>query len=261
MTSSGSLGACLAPSPRRDHEPGLQSPHREGPIAPPAPSPTRNACSVHPRGTTPPSPSWLFRQRLKSHRWSIVARLQRLSEADRAVVAELLDAPAGAPLRVVHRWAQDWYAIWQDDVGRRRSISEARERFLRWREDAEASTVAELRQVQRRMTDERLASLSHFLRDPRWEATSNGAERAGRSFRHQQGTHYNLRSAAAIGALMDVVADELRRGASPAAELAVGRSRRGRRHASLEGELAAAASPTLQREPRSLRAQWFVTRL
>jgi len=182
-----------------------------------------------------------FRQRLKSHRWSVVARLQRLSEADRAVVAELLDAPAGAPLRIVHRWAQDWYAIWHDDAGRRRPIAEARERFLRWREDAEASTLAGLRQVPRRMTDERFASLSHFLRDPRWEATSNGAECAGRSFRHRQGTHYNLRSTAAIGALLDVVANERRRAVSPAAELAVGRSRRGRRHASSEAELAAAA--------------------
>ena len=157
------------------------------------------------------------------------------------MVTELLESPAGAPLRIVHRWAQDWYAIWHDDVGRRRSVPEARECFVRWREDAEAGTLAGLRQVQRRVTDERFTSLSHFLRDPRWEATSNGAERAGRSFRHRQGTHYNLRSAVAIGALMDVVANERRRAVSPTAELAVGRSRRGRRHEPTEGELAAAA--------------------
>ena len=196
----------------------------------------------------PPPAGWAswdqvrcFRQRLKSHRWSVVARLQHLSEADRAVVTELLESPVGAPLRIVHRWAQDWYAIWHDDAGRRRSVPEARECFVRWREDAEAGTLAGLRQVQRRMTDERFASLSHFLRDPRWEATSNGAERAGRSFRHRQGAHYNLRSTVAIGALMDDAAHERRHARSPAAELAVGRSRRGRLHERTEEELAAAA--------------------
>lgn len=86
-----------------------------------------------------------FRQRLKSHRWSVVARLQHLSEVDRAVVTELLESPAGASLRIVHRRAQDWYAIWLDDAGRRRSVPKAREHFLRWREDAEAGTLAGLR--------------------------------------------------------------------------------------------------------------------
>jgi hypothetical protein len=157
----------------------------------------------------------------------VVAYLQHLSETDRAVVAELLDAPTGAPLRIVHRWTQDWYAIWHDDDGQRRSVADARELFLRWREDAEAGTLAELRQVQSRMTDERFASLSYFLRNPRWEATSNGAERAGRSFRHRQGPHVNLRSTAAIHALMDIAASERRREMSPAEEVAVGRSRRG----------------------------------
>ena len=74
-----------------------------------------------------------------------------------------------------------------------------------------------------------------------WEATSNGAERAGRSFRHRQGAHYKLRSTVAIGALMDVAAHERRHARSLAAELAVGRSRRGRRHKRTEEELAAAA--------------------
>lgn len=115
---------------------------------------------------------------------------------------------------------------------------------MRWREDAEAGTLAGLRQVQRRVTDERFTSLSHFLRNPRWEATSNGAERAGRSFRHRQGAHYNLRSTVAIGEFMDVAAHERRHARSPAAELAVGRSRRGRRRERTEEELAAAALPT-----------------
>ncbi len=135
-------------------------------------APPETTSRQHPAPEPPPPAGWAswdqvrcFRQRLKSHRWSVVARLQRLSEADRAVVAELLDAPVGAPLlSIVHRWAQEWYAIWHNDAGRRRPISEARERFLRWREDAEDSTLAGLRQVQRRMTDERFASLSHFLR-------------------------------------------------------------------------------------------------
>ena len=51
-----------------------------------------------------------------------------------------------------------------------------------------------LRRVLNRMTDARFEHLSPFLRNPRWEATNNGAERAGRAFRHGQAAHFNLRA-------------------------------------------------------------------
>lgn len=69
----------------------------------------RHACRQHFRAQPP-----FLRPGASPHRWLVVARLQHLSEAGRAVVTELLESPAGAPLRIVHRWAQDWYAIWHD---------------------------------------------------------------------------------------------------------------------------------------------------
>jgi hypothetical protein len=48
--------------------------------------------------------------------------------------------------------------------------------------------------------------LSHFLQQPEWEATNNGAERAGRAFRHRQAPHFNLRSKEAIGGAITVTA-------------------------------------------------------
>ena len=40
--------------------------------------------------------------------------------------------------------------------------------------------------------------LSQFRRHPEWEATNNGAERGGRTFRHRQAPHFNLRTKEAI---------------------------------------------------------------
>jgi hypothetical protein len=48
------------------------------------------------------------------------------------------------------------------------------------------------------MDESRFLQVSQFLRQPTWEATSNGAERAGRAFRHLQGPHFNLRSVTSI---------------------------------------------------------------
>jgi hypothetical protein len=53
------------------------------------------------------------------------------------------------------------------------------------------------------MTDAHFEQLGSFLRNPRWEATNNGAERAGRAFRHDQAPHFNLRTEESIeGALI-----------------------------------------------------------
>jgi len=70
--------------------------------------------------------------------------------------------------------------------------------------------------------------LSHFLDQPTWEATNNGAERTARLFRHRQVPHFALRTRTAIadafniGAFLRKDALVLRATASPA------RSRRGR---------------------------------
>ncbi len=43
------------------------------------------------------------------------------------------------------------------------------------------------------MDEARFTQLTPFLRWPHWEATSNGAERVARLFRHWQAPHYALR--------------------------------------------------------------------
>jgi hypothetical protein len=52
------------------------------------------------------------------------------------------------------------------------------------------------------MTDPKFDKLSAFLRHPHWEATNNGAERAGRVFRHGQAPHFNLRTDDSINAAL-----------------------------------------------------------
>lgn len=210
---------------------------------PPSETTTRRADAPEP---TPP-PGWTswdqvrrFRQQLKAYRWSVVARLNHRTEVEQAAVAEMLEAPAAAPLRILHRWVQDWYAIWHDEAGQRRALADARVRFLGWRKDREASSLAVLQRIQERETEARFTALSQFLRNPAWEATSNGAERAGRGFRHLQGARYNLRSTASIKALLDVAAQARRTTASLTA-IAVGRSRRGRRGGAAPQPIAEAA--------------------
>lgn len=103
-----------------------------------------------------------------------------------------------SPLGTARSFLTDWYAIWWANDGRRRTEGEARLRYEAWRADARYGAVAPLRRVQTQATDERFGRLSPFLRNPRWEATNNGAERAGRAFRHRQDPHFNLRSRASI---------------------------------------------------------------
>jgi hypothetical protein len=66
------------------------------------------------------------------------------------------------------------------------------------------------------MTPARFTRLSQFLRHAHWEATNNGAERAGRAFRHRQAPHFRLHTEAAIvGSLRVVTAHAKERATSP----------------------------------------------
>jgi hypothetical protein len=62
--------------------------------------------------------------------------------------------------------------------------------------------------VQDRLDAARFAQLSHFLSRPEWEATSNGAERLARQFRHGQALHYRLRTPAAVEGALTIWACE-----------------------------------------------------
>lgn len=134
-----------------------------------------------------------FRQVLASMRYRLCARREALSPEERSNLDVLFAAPLGAPLRVAHEYAQAWYAIWHEGVSRR-SFEDAQARFVALRTDRGAAELPALKRHQSRLSDGRFAMLSHFLRNPSWESTNNGAERTGRQFRHLQASRFRLRT-------------------------------------------------------------------
>jgi transposase len=160
----------------------------------------------------PPAPwqSWeqvrQIRELLQKHRFVLLKRPEKLNEAEQAHLSALLDSPVGAELRVGRDFLVDWYRIWQDEKGQRRSPSEAQTRYEAWQTEETYGAVPVLQRLQQRMTAAKFEQMSQFLRQPEWEATNNGAERAGRAFRHRQAPHFNLRSKEAIIGAINVAA-------------------------------------------------------
>ncbi|RYG85417.1 hypothetical protein EON77_05615 [bacterium] len=170
------------------------------------------------------------RQALRASRYLALARATNLSDSERTTLDVVLNAPCAEPLRLAHGFAQSWYAIWRDEAGRRRTEEDARDRFRALRDDAQSRGVALLARVQAKMSDTRFEALCPFLREPTWEATSNGAERMARTFRHLQGPRFRLRSERSIDEILRARAvankhTSERTGREPT----FGRSARGRR--------------------------------
>jgi hypothetical protein len=118
-------------------------------------------------------------------------------------------------------------------------LDEARERFAAWSSDGEYAAVASLRRVQERMTAQ-VEHLSQLLRHPGWEATNNGAERAGRAFRHRQAPRFNLRTETAIEGAIVVMACQRKAAATTEQHRELARCRRGRKpHQQVEVRTAA----------------------
>jgi transposase len=152
----------------------------------------------------PPAPwtTWeevkQIQETLKEHRFLLLRRPEHLSAVEQALVTTLLEQPGCADLRVARDFLSDWYRLWTDENGQRRSVAEAQACFEAWRADATYAAIPALKRSQERLTPARFESLSQFLHHPDWEATNNGAERAGRAFRHRQAPHFNLRKDASI---------------------------------------------------------------
>jgi len=173
-----------------------------------APSQDAPQADIPPASVLPPAPwtSWeevrQVREALKEQRGLLLRRPDHLSARQQAQVKALLASPVGPTLTVARAFLTDWYTLFKDERGRKRSVDEAQTRYTAWRHDERYAEVAPLRRARAQITPERFAHLSQFLRHPAWEATNNGVERAGRGFRHGQGPHFNLRSVASIeGAL------------------------------------------------------------
>jgi transposase len=139
---------------------------------------------------------------LKEQRGLFLRRPDHLSTEQHEILQTLLASPIGATLAQVRAFLTDWYAIWHDADHRKRSLADATARYVAWRQDNPDSNLVPLRRVRAQITPERFAQLSQFLRRPTWEATNNGAERAGRLFRHHQGPHFTLRTPLTLEGLL-----------------------------------------------------------
>lgn len=164
------------------------------------------ACAVPPvpESDVPPPPWDGWQQvresadTLAEHRFLLTRRPDHLTEADRALLATMLQTPAAAPLRTARGFLEDWFAIWSDAHGQRRRPDDAWDRYRAWRANPDYLAVPVLQRALERMDEARFGKLSRFLEAPNWEATNNGAERMGRLFRHRQAPHFRLRTADSI---------------------------------------------------------------
>jgi transposase len=178
---------------------------------PPVEEPVSPAVAV-PEPPRPPAP-WVnweqvqqIREALQEHRFLLVRRPEHLNEEEQAQVAALLSSPVGAELQVGRSFLVDWYCIWKDEAGQRRMLTEAKTRYEMWQTNEAYTAVPMLHKVQGQVSPAKFEQLSQFLQQPEWEATNNGAERAGRAFRHRQAPHFNLRSQETIAGAITVTA-------------------------------------------------------
>jgi len=144
------------------------------------------------------------REDLWLYRTLFLHRAKNLTTEERQKLANLLTGPVGSELRVARTFLEEWFAIWEDDLGQRRTPVEAELRYQIWRTDAEAAKVNPLRRQQQHLDMDHFRRLSAFLHDPTWEPTNNAAERSGRSFRHGQHPHFRLRLIRSIEADLKV---------------------------------------------------------
>jgi hypothetical protein len=146
------------------------------------------------------------REALQEHRFLFLRRPDHLQPEEQTRIAALLATPVGPQLQVARSFLVEWYRLWHDEAGQRRPLDEAQTRFAAWRTNTTYAAVPPLRRIQAQMTPSKFEHLSHFLRHPAWEATNNGVERTGRTFRHRQAPHFNLRSVTAIENAITVAA-------------------------------------------------------
>jgi hypothetical protein len=185
-------------------EPITDSPAAEPPDAADAGPRANGAAFPSAPGAIAPPPwrDWAeirsFRQRLFADRFLLLRRPEHLDAIERAELERLFASPMGETLRLARAFLEEWDGFWRDEMGGRPTIDDTRRRYEVWRDNAAYRTLAPLKRILERFDTERFAQVSRFLEDSRWEATNNGAERAGRAFRHGQAPHFHLRTPESI---------------------------------------------------------------
>ena len=193
----------------------------------------QTGCSPTVEAAAPPAPwtSWdqlnRLREALRKHRFLLLYRPEHLTGDQQAEVTALLASPL-PQLQIARSFLVEWYLLWQDELGQRRTLAEAENRYEAWRRNPIYRAEPVLRRALDQMTESRFQRLSSFLRHPHWEATNNGAERVGRTFRHRQAAHFNLRSESSIEGALVVAAFRRMTVGDNAPLLQAARSTRGR---------------------------------
>jgi hypothetical protein len=158
----------------------------------------------------PPAPwhDWeevrALREDLWLYRTLFLHRAENLNAEERHRLSDLLAGPVGGELGVARRFLEQWFAIWEDDLGNRHSPLEAKRLYQIWQTDGEATKVAPLRRQQRHLDMDHFLRLNAFLHDATWEPTNNAAERSGRAYRHGQHPHFRLRLVKSVEADLKV---------------------------------------------------------
>ena len=176
---------------------------------------------------------------LTQARYWLLRRPEHLTAEQQAALTRLLASPIGDALQVPRDFLVDWYGVWRDESGQRRSPADAWTRYQAWRANADYAAVAPLRRVQDHVDAARFRQLSHFLTKPEWEATNNGAERMGRAFRHLSAPHFTLRTITSIDAALKVRACVRKEAVTALPLVRANRSSRGRTSRALTARPAA----------------------
>ncbi|HEY8745232.1 MAG TPA: hypothetical protein VIU62_19250 [Chloroflexota bacterium] len=172
------------------------------------------------------------RQALGPDRFRLLCRPDHLTDADRAAFAAVCASPVGESVRLARTFLEEWYALWRDKTGQRRSFEDAQERHARWQANPDYAGLPPLQRVQKQCDAAQFEHVGAFLRHAEWESTNNGAERTGRAFRHLQAPRFRWRTEEMTeGAL---VAEALAKGEACRVEPPpAGRCQRGRKPGTL----------------------------
>jgi transposase len=158
----------------------------------------------------PPYSSWEQAREVRNLLWEcrylVLRRPDHLVEKEREKLHSLLESPIGAEVGLLRSFLEEWYALFYDERGERRTLPEAKERCERLKNDPRYRRLKHLRHLQARLDEEHFLKISRFLEQDQWEATNNGAERMGRAFRHLQKPRYNFRKPESIRRVIEVQA-------------------------------------------------------
>lgn len=95
----------------------------------------------------PPAPwtSWAqvrqVGEDLTALRFLLLRRPDHLNEEEHAQLERVLASPIGGDLRLARSFLEDWYGLWRDEQGQRRSRDEAQARYRAWQATAAYHTL------------------------------------------------------------------------------------------------------------------------